>query len=324
MILQCKEANVVFLQRYRQLNTTKDKFKLTGTTGAGKTKGVISLAGGYSRSETQGREVRNPGYNAPDTPESSGGCFSTGSVLMCNLNACPGVQSYHSAPEVILKPMSSKTRVTERTRFPWLPYVLPFGVFALLTYALPAAGFSAGFAYGIKTVVTAIALLVFWPRVRHEFRFEWSWLAVVAGFLVFGIWVGLEGYYPQLGSSEFDPFSLAPEGGAKQLMVLRMMGAVMVVPVVEELFWRSFAHRILISEDFLSVPLGKITLPSLLIVSVAFGLEHHRWLPGILAGLVYAGVLVRTRNLFGPTLAHAITNLALGVYVIRSEQWNFW
>lgn len=243
---------------------------------------------------------------------------------MCNLNACPGVLIYRLAPEVILKPMSSETHVTERTRFPWVPYVLPFGTFALLTYALPAVGLSAGVAYGIKIALTAIALLVFWPRVRHEFRFEWSWLAVVAGLLVFGIWVGLEGYYPQLGSSDFDPFSLAPAGGAQWLMGLRMIGAVMVVPIVEELFWRSFAHRILISEDFLSVPLGKLTLPSLLIVSVAFGLEHHRWLPGILAGLVYAGVLVRTRNLFGPTLAHAITNLALGFYVIRTEQWSYW
>lgn len=138
------------------------------------------------------------------------------------------------------------------------------------------------------------------------------------------LWIGLEGVYPQLGSSEFNPEVLGKETGVYWLIAIRLLGAVIVVPVMEELFWRSFAQRILISENFLSVPLGSITLPSILIVSIAFGFEHHRWLPGILAGLIYAGVLARTRNLFIPTLAHSVTNLTLGIYVINTGQWTYW
>lgn len=240
------------------------------------------------------------------------------------LNAPPDASKDCGASDMTIEPLSSRTRAAERTGLLWLPYVLPFALFVVLTYGLPTAGVTPGIAYGIKTVATAAAVLWFWRRVRHEFRFEWSWLAVVGGLLVFGLWVGLEGRYPQIGSSAFDPHALASEAGVLWLIGVRMAGAVLVVPVVEELFWRSFAHRILISEDFLSVPLGRLTLPSLLIVSTAFGLEHHRWLPGILAGLVYAGLLARTGNLFVPTLAHGVTNLALGIYVVCTGQWTYW
>jgi CAAX prenyl protease-like protein len=103
-----------------------------------------------------------------------------------------------------------------------------------------------------------------------------------------------------------------------------LIGATLIIPVVEELFWRSFALRFLIKPDFKSVTLGQFTWFSFLVVSIAFGFEHHRWLPGIVAGMVYAGVLYRSRNLFSPIQAHATTNFLLGIYVIATKQWHFW
>jgi hypothetical protein len=149
-------------------------------------------------------------------------------------------------------------------------------------------------------------------------------MAVGAGVLVVVIWVGLEGTYPQPGSSDFNPGGLGTGRDVCRLMAVRLMGAVIVLPLMEELFWRSFAQRVLISENYLCVPLGSVTPPFISIVSIAFGFEHHRWLPGILAGLIYAGVLARTRNLFIPTLSHSITNLAPGLYVIKTAQWTYW
>jgi CAAX prenyl protease-like protein len=99
---------------------------------------------------------------------------------------------------------------------------------------------------------------------------------------------------------------------------------VLVVPLMEELFWRSFAMRFMIRSDFKSVPLGKFSWFSFLIVAIAFGFEHHQWLPGIVAGLVYAGVLYRSKNLFSPILSHAVTNLLLGIYVLSTAKWGFW
>jgi hypothetical protein len=108
------------------------------------------------------------------------------------------------------------------------------------------------------------------------------------------------------------------------LIAFRLGGAALVVPVMEELFWRSFALRFLISSDFRSVPLGKFSWYSFIVVSILFGLEHHEWLSGMLAGMIYALVLYRTRNLFDPILAHAVTNLLLGVYVLTTGSWSFW
>lgn len=206
----------------------------------------------------------------------------------------------------------------------WSPYVLPFGLFALLTYGLPLAGLAAGAAYGFKILVTSAALVFYWSRVRDEFRKGHIGLSLVSGVVVYGLWVLLEGFYPPIGTSSFDPHREAEGAAWVFLIATRLAGSVLVVPIMEELFWRSFALRVAIDSDFKSIPLGRFSWFSFLLVSAAFGFEHHQWLPGILAGMVYAGVLYRTGNLFVPTLAHAVTNLILGIHVIVTDQWFYW
>ena len=100
-----------------------------------------------------------------------------------------------------------------------------------------------------------------------------------------------------------------------------LAGAALVVPLAEELFYRSFALRLLIRSDFQSVPLDRFSWFGFIVVSLAFGFEHHRWLPGVVAGMAYAGVLYRTKNLFSPIQSHAVTNLLLGIYVLVTGQW---
>jgi len=85
-----------------------------------------------------------------------------------------------------------------------------------------------------------------------------------------------------------------------------------------ELFWRSFVLRFAIRSDFKSAPLGQFSWFSFIFVSLLFGFEHDRWLVGIFAGMVYAGVLYRSKNLFDPILSHTITNFLLGFYVIST------
>ena len=65
-------------------------------------------------------------------------------------------------------------------------------------------------------------------------------------------------------------------------------------------------------------------MKSFIVTAVAFGFEHHHWLPGIMAGVIYASLLYRTKNLFSPILSHMVTNLLLGVYVLMTEKWSFW
>ncbi len=206
----------------------------------------------------------------------------------------------------------------------YTPYVLPFALFGIITVAGPMLEVSAGITYPLKTLLVGAALYLYRDAWWSEIRVTFDWLAVISGVLVFFIWVIPEGFYPQIESSRFNPYELAGGVWVPLLICVRMVGAALVVPLMEELFWRSFALRYLIKDDFKSLPLGAFSWFSFIVVSIAFGLEHHRWLVGIVAGVIYAGVLYRSRNLFTPILSHAITNFLLGVYVLYTHQWSFW
>jgi hypothetical protein len=207
---------------------------------------------------------------------------------------------------------------------PYVTHILPFAVFALLTILPDFAHISQNLAYPLKTVVVGGMLVFFWSSISQEITIQWDWLAVIAGGLVFVLWVSLEGYYPQLGSPKtISPWSMSGPLSPEVFIGFRIVGASLVVPIMEELFWRSFALRFVIDSKIRSVQLGTFTWFSFILVSLAFGFEHHRWLPGILAGMAYAALLYRTRNLFSPILAHAVTNFLLSIYVFGTAQWQY-
>jgi CAAX prenyl protease-like protein len=52
--------------------------------------------------------------------------------------------------------------------------------------------------------------------------------------------------------------------------------------------------------------------------------EHSLWAAGILAGLAYGWLYMKTNNLWVPILAHAVTNGMLGLWVLHTGQWTFW
>jgi len=205
-----------------------------------------------------------------------------------------------------------------------IPYIFPFALFAVCIYAGLFFNISQIFMYPVKTVLVALSLIYFWNVYKQEIRFSFSWLPVISGILVFFIWVFFEGMYPQIGHSEFNPYKHASGYGVYLIITFRVIGATLVVPLMEELFWRSFALRFAIKSDFKSVPLGQFSWFSFIFISILFGLEHERWLVGIIAGMVYSGTLYRSKNLFDPILSHTTTNLLLGVYVLSTHQWSFW
>jgi CAAX prenyl protease-like protein len=207
---------------------------------------------------------------------------------------------------------------------PYIPYVFPFALFAICIYAGPFFNISQSLMYPIKTVLVASSLIYFWNDYKQEIRFSFSCLSVLSGILVFFIWILPEGMYPHIGHSEFNPYKHANGYGVYFVIIFRLIGAILVVPLMEELFWRSFALRFAIKSDFKSVPLGQFSWLSFIFISILFGIEHQRWLVGIFAGMVYSGVLYRSKNLFDPILSHAITNSLLGVYVLSTHQWSFW
>jgi CAAX prenyl protease-like protein len=145
------------------------------------------------------------------------------------------------------------------------------------------------------------------------------------GLLVFVLWINMTWTLGASGTPQgFNP-GLLPEGPGQIVMTLfRIAGAVLVVPLMEELFWRSFLIRYIIVKNFDSVTIGTFTWGSFLVTVVLFGLEHNFFYAGIMAGIVYNLLLYRTRSLAHCVLAHAVTNLALAVYVVATGKWQFW
>ncbi|TKB25622.1 CAAX prenyl protease-related protein [Desulfopila sp. IMCC35006] len=212
----------------------------------------------------------------------------------------------------------------------WIPYVMPFALFMLLTE--PARFFPelTPYLYITKTILVG-TLLWFW---REKYAVDFSSnlsssnivTAVCCGLLVLVIWIAPEKYQFQLGqSSGFDPHALGgSQLGATGLIAVRLLGSTLVVPVMEELFWRSFLMRYLVDPAFRSVPMGAFTWLSFVGVAVLFGLEHHRVGVGIIAGLLYGLLLVYQKNLKSVIIAHATTNFGLGVYILITNNWMLW
>ncbi len=213
---------------------------------------------------------------------------------------------------------------------PWLPYVAPFVLFLLLTE--PARYFPSlvPFLYLAKTLLVG-TLLWFWRRhYAEDFTLGLSLqeflAAICCGLLVLVLWIAPEGIFYQFAPDDgFNPYAMTKSTAAAiGLIVVRLAGAALVVPIMEELFWRSFMMRYLIDVDFRKVAIGSFSWLSFLGVALFFGLEHHRIIVGIIAGVLYGLLLIWQKNLRGVTLAHAVTNLGLGIYVVVTGNWAFW
>ena len=98
----------------------------------------------------------------------------------------------------------------------------------------------------------------------------------------------------------------------------------MLVPIIEEVFWRSFVYRFVANLPLTRETLGKFVLSAFVITALLFGLEHREWLAGILCGCVYQGLVIWKKRLGDAIVAHGITNFLLGAWVVWKGAWNFW
>lgn len=196
-------------------------------------------------------------------------------------------------------------------------FLAPF--LAILAASIVGRALSAGFEwlYPLRIIAAGVALWFFRERYR-ALHWRPSWPAAGAGVFIFAAWIGMEKLLPGTGAS------IPPDPGAFWI-VARIIGAVLVIPIAEELAFRGFLLRRLQSADFENVDPRRWTWTSLLVSSIVFGLLHgDRWLAGALAGVVYAAVFVRKGSLGDAVLAHATTNCLLSVVVLTTGSWQYW
>ena len=206
---------------------------------------------------------------------------------------------------------------------PTAAYLVPF--LAIVATTMATGAISTGFdaLYPLRIVAGGVAL---WGlhRAYQGRLLDWSWLAVLVGVGVFGLWVVLEPANASGAQALEAGFARLPRGWAWVWLGFRVVGSVVVVPLAEEWAFRGYLTRRLIASDFESVPLGRFTWFSFVLSSLAFGLLHGRWFAGTLAGLIYAGVYYRRGRVGDAALAHAVTNACIAATVLVTRDWTYW
>ncbi len=223
-------------------------------------------------------------------------------------------------------------RLTER--HPSLPYVAPFATFVALLLAATYLPINLRL-LAIARVAILASVLWFFSRKVISLRAP-HWLTSISlGVGVFALWVAPDVFLPSWRGSWLFSNGLTgriegvlpePARSDTLILVLRCVRAVILVPIIEELFWRAWLPRWLESrEDFRKVPLGQYTLASFWLTALLFASEHGAmWDVGLAAGLLYNWWMQRTRTLGDLILAHAVTNACLSAYVLLRGRWGYW
>ena len=207
---------------------------------------------------------------------------------------------------------------------PTIASLAPF--VALLGAAMITGAFSAGFdwLYGIR-IAAAVAVLWMCRGAYRSFAWTPSWQACAIGVLTAGMWIVTFPVTVPHGSAW--PTSLQSVGSAVALayLAIKLIGYVVVVPLVEELAFRVYAMRRLMNADIESVPVGTFSVAAFAISSLLFGALHGAmWIQGTVAGMAFACALYRRRSVGDAVLAHATTNALIAIYVFTTGHWSVW
>jgi len=214
-----------------------------------------------------------------------------------------------------------------------LPYVAPFVTFLAILgvqpwLPIPQVALQALF-FGVMALVIR---MVAWPAVDFGVR-HWAG-SLLLGVAVFLLWItpdllfpGYRGHWlfsnPVMGTAGSG--LPAVDRSDVSVLLLRGLRACLIVPIVEELFWRAWLMRWLISSDFTKVPLGAYSAGAFWMVAVLFASEHGSyWDVGLATGILYNWWMIRTRSLGDLILTHAVTNACLSVYVVAAGKWEYW
>jgi CAAX prenyl protease-like protein len=220
---------------------------------------------------------------------------------------------------------------------PAVARIIPFATFIAFIVLesiagewLRSKGLDTRWLYAARAIIVGLLLLTFWRHYTelHDYSritIGSAAIAVIAGIVVFVLWINLDQSWAMVGQpATFDP-TLSQGGGFDWIIVFfRLLGLAVVVPVMEELFWRSYLLRRIDAHDFLCHDPAKAGIYAILISAVLFASEHNQWLAGLIAGLAYTLVYMYSRNLWLPIISHTATNAALGWWILATGQWQFW
>jgi len=215
--------------------------------------------------------------------------------------------------------------IKTKTSVDALPVATLAPLVVLLSATLLTTSLSSGFdwLYPLRVFMVGVTLVYFWSTYSFA-NFRLNWQALFAGLAVFLIWLALVPDNAESSASFQASLSSMESKEVIFWMCFRVIGAVLTVPIAEELAFRAYL-LCKISSQKVSLK-GEIpfTWLGLLLTSILFGALHGAWIAGTLAGLVYGLLRYRNRNVWDAIVAHASTNLMLSIYIISTGHWSLW
>lgn len=216
--------------------------------------------------------------------------------------------------------VASKVKEGDETDELLLALIVPF--MALMATSIVAGLFAPHdhWLYPLKVLAVALALWRF-RRVYSSFAHAWSLEAIAVGTVVGVAWIATDPAAARANPIG-DWLSALPLWVALAWIICRGIGAIVLVPMAEELAFRGYLQRALVSRDFASVAQSHLTWTSFIVTALAFGAIHQRWLAAAVAGACYALVAYRTNRLSNAILAHAVSNAVIFLWAAATSQWT--
>jgi uncharacterized protein len=217
-----------------------------------------------------------------------------------------------------------------------IAYILPFAIFMVMTALEGQAKTKDLYAFIYTAKIAAVCVGLFlgrrnWP----SFNKMGLGLGVVGGAIGIVAWIALakidvltilpESVRGWIGGSRtgFDPAELK-QPLREGFIAIRFFGLALVVPLMEELFWRGFLIRFLVAEPFQKVPMGTYTPMSFAVVTLLFVAAHPEMLAALVWGAAINLLFYQTKNLWACVAMHMMTNALLGIYILWTSSWGLW
>ena len=205
---------------------------------------------------------------------------------------------------------------------------------------LPLGFYAPAYVYAGKTAVCAalVAALRPWRFVRCGGTWRDVALGVLVGLAVYVLWAWPECVPWDGVTAWYRRWLVMPIGGmpdyaaswcyawdrSPALAAAKLVGSAFVIAPIEEFFFRGCLMRWLSQRDWQGLPLAEVGRQAFWATAIVFAFEHDRFVAGLLAGLAYGGLAVRTNSLRAPIAAHVTTNLILGLHVLLADAYHFW
>jgi CAAX prenyl protease-like protein len=227
-------------------------------------------------------------------------------------------------------------RMPQRRMQPWLPFVLPYALFVVLTAFDGSLPGRYPLLYTVKIVLVTVVAWVVRPRAgtyglkSGPLSMRSALIAAAAGAVLTVAWVVVDQHtrhFALLGRRiGFDPFhEIADRAAQTTFLAIRFAGLALLVPWTEELFFRGFLLRYITDQTDWEKKAPEMFSTAALAVNVAcFAMIHPEWLAAGIFAASMAGLLRLTKDVRACIVAHAACNLLLGIYVVQTGNWRFW